>query len=256
MVDHAKTAPSGLAHSDPDQLVLHQYQVSPFAAKVRRCLYYKGVDFEVVNYGLAGMRKIRKLNPRAKAPILEHRGELIPDSTDIVRYLDKIYPDKPVIPNNAADSALAHVLEDWADESLYFYDLTMRSWPNNANLLADDLVMADSGLAKKFFHRIIPSALARQAHGQGTGRKDRDAVCADADRHFQAIVALVEQSGWLVASRLSIADIAVASMCTVLERAEEAKACMETYPILVAWRERVDEATLPGDTPRDQRALV
>ena len=239
-----------------DKPLLHQYRVSPFAAKVRRCLYYKGVDFEVVDYGLTGMRKIRKLNPRAKAPILEHRGRLIPDSTDIVRYLDVTYPDKPVIPASDADAALAHVLEDWADESLYFYDLTMRSWPNNATLLADDLVMSDTGIAKRFFHRIIPGALAKQAHGQGTGRKERAAVCEDAERHFQAIDTLVTESGWLAGGQLSIADIAVASMCTVLERAEEAKASMENYPTLMAWRERVDAQTLPDGTPGDQRALV
>ena len=42
--------------------VIHQYQVSPFAAKVRRVMYYKGIDFDVVNYGLSGAGKIKKIN--------------------------------------------------------------------------------------------------------------------------------------------------------------------------------------------------
>lgn len=236
--------------------VLHQYQVSPFAAKVRRCLYYKGVEFSVVNYGLTGYGKIKKLNSRSKAPVLEHAGKIIPDSTDIVRYLDTAFPDKSVIPAAGDQRALAHIMEEWADESLYFYDLTMRSWPNNASLLADDLVREDRGMVRKVLYRVAPSIIARQAHAQGTGRKDREAVCEEVTRHFRAIERLVCDRPWLVGEVLSIADISVVSMLTVLDRAEEARTRMADFPALLAWRERVDTETLPTGTPPDQRALA
>lgn len=236
--------------------LLHQYQVSPFSAKVRRCLYYKEVAFETANYGLGGVRKIKKLNPRSKAPVLEHRGRMIPDSTDIIRYLESVYPQKPVIPQDRDQFALAHILEDWADESLYFYDLTMRSWPHNASLLADDLVIEDTGLIKKLFHRLAPGLIARQAHGQGIGRKNPEAVCAEMAEHFNSINTMVTGADWLVGDSLSIADIAIVSMCTVLERAAEAKALMNEQPELLAWRERVDQVTLPAGTAADQKALV
>lgn len=242
--------------AEPDKPILHQYQVSPFSAKVRRCLYHKGVEFEVVNYGLAGMGKIKKLNPRAKAPVLEHGGRFIPDSTDIIRHLESVYPEKPLIPSDDHEFALAHILEDWADESLYFYDLTMRSWPNNAGLLTEDLLLEDRGLARLFFRPLIPKLIAKQASGQGIGRKDRAAVCAEVKEHFNALNSIISDQDWLVGDGLSIADIAVASMCTVLERAEEAREAMSALPDLMAWRERVDAATLPPDTPADQRALV
>jgi glutathione S-transferase len=67
---------------------------------------------------------------------------------------------------------------------------------------------------------------------------------------------LVSQGDWLVGEQLSIADIAVVSMCTVLERAEEANAMMKALPALMAWRQRVDDATVPANTPDDQKALV
>ncbi len=235
---------------------LHQFQVSPFAAKVRRVMYYKGIDFDVVNYGLTGAGKIKKLNPRGKAPFLEHRGEIIPDSTDIISYLEKHYIDKPVIPSDPIFKAQTHILEDWADESLYFYDLTMRSWPNNAQSLADDLLLEDSGLMEKIFRAIIPKAIAKQASSQGVGRKEHSAVCDEVGEHFNAINVLVSNNDWLVGEQLSIADISVVSMCTVLERAEEARAMMEKLPQLMAWRERVDNKTLPANTPANQKALV
>jgi glutathione S-transferase len=236
--------------------VIHQYQVSPFSAKVRRCLHYKEVAFEVVNYGLRGSGKIKKLNPRSKAPVLVHGSKIVPDSTDIIRYLESIYPRNPVIPTDPAQCAMAHVLEDWADESLYFYDLTMRCWPNNAALLAEDLLLEDKGLFKKLLRPLIPKLIGKQAHGQGIGRKENAAVCAEVGEHFKAINNLLEGRQWLVGDSLSVADIAVASMCTVLERAEEANSMMAALPDLMAWRERVDAATLPEGTPAKEKALV
>ena len=236
--------------------VLHQYQLSPFAAKVRRCLYFKGVAFDTVNYGLSGVRKIKKLNPRAKAPFMVHGGRMIADSTDIIRYLEKTYPEKRLIPVDARLSAQASLVEDWADESLYFFDLTMRSWPNNSALLTEDLLLEDKGIMRRLFQPLIPRIIARQAYGQGTGRKDRESVCREIEEHFRSIEILVKDTGWLVGDHLSVADIAVASMCTVLDRAEEAGALMGRAPALLDWRERVDDLTLPQGTPADQRALV
>ena len=241
---------------DKGQPILHQYQVSPFAAKVRRVMYYKGIDFSAKNYGLTAAGKIKKISPTGKAPILEHDGQFIVDSTDIIRYLEKLSPQNPVFPEYPVLKAQAHIMEDWADESLYFYDLTMRCWPNNSDLLADDLLLEDKGLMKKFLHGVIPKAIGKQAKAQGIGRKDKEIVCREVAVHFESINALVSEQQWLVGQQLSIADISVISMCTVLERAEEARAMMEALPALMDWRSRVDEKTLPANTPIDQKALV
>ncbi len=238
------------------ELILHQYQVSPFAAKVRRVLYYKGLEFSVRNYGISGAGKIKKLNPTGKAPILEHNGQLIPDSTDIIRYIESLSADKPVIPLDSLIKSQSHIMEDWADESLYFYDLTMRSWPNNSGLLADDILLEDKGLFKKVMRPLIPKALIKQASAQGIGRKDKATVCAEVKEHFEAINSIVYNSDFLCGETLCIADIAVVSMCTVLERAEESRAMMEALPALMEWRHRVDALTLPENTPADQKALI
>jgi glutathione S-transferase len=239
-----------------DTLVLHQYQVSPFAAKVRRCLYFKQVRFAVKNYGLSDVGKVRKLSAAGKAPVLEHDGRMIADSSDIIRHLEQCFPDQPVYPADARARALAHVFEDWADESLYYYDLTMRSWPGNAGWLADDLVREDSGLTRRLFHYLAPKIIGKQARDQGTGRKPVAAVCRDVARHFEAIDALVANDSWLVGDGPGIADISVVSMLTVLDRAREARAMMADYPSLGDWRARVDALTLPEGTPEDDRALV
>jgi glutathione S-transferase len=101
--------------------------------------------------------------------------------------------------------------------------------------------------------RAIPKFVRKTASAQGIGRKDPATVCAEVEAHFDALVDLLGAGDWLVGDHLSVADIAVASMCTVLERAEEAAAMMRQRSALMAWRERVDTATFaPGTAPEDR----
>jgi glutathione S-transferase len=237
------------------EFILHQYQVSPFAAKVRRVCYYKALPFVTRNYGLTAFSAIRKISPSGKLPALQAGEQLIIDSTDIVAFLDEL-PGKRVLPSDPLLRAQAHILEDWADESLYFYDLTMRTWPHNAGWLADDLTMEESPLMKRLFRRLIPGAIAKQARAQGVAKKSQPEVCRDVARHFDALDGLLTAGDFLLGSTLSIADIAVVSMCTVLDRADESREMMAARPALGAWRQRVDELTLPAGTPAEQRALV
>jgi glutathione S-transferase len=238
-------------------VIVHQYRVSPFAAKVRRACYYKGISFETRNLSTADMGAIKKMSSSGKTPVLEHKGQFIIDSTDIIRYLDQAYDGRRLIPEDPLARAQAHIFEDWADESLYFYDLTMRSWPNNARLLGEDLVMDEKKTwRKKLLRPLMPKLIAKQAAPQGIARKSREVVCREAALQFDAIEAITGQQDYLVGKELSVADIAVVSMCTVLERAEEARDLMEARPALMAWRERIDSATLPAGTEPGQRALV
>ena len=236
-------------------MILHQYQVSPFAAKVRRVCYYKNLPFETHNFGLTKLSQVKKISPSGKLPALEVGGRVIVDSTDIVAFLEELGGES-VFPSDPARRALAHIIEDWADESLYFYDIAMRTWPHNVDWLAEDLTLEESGLLKSIFRRLIPGAILKQARGQGIARKSQAEVCRDVERHFDAIVALLADGEFLLGSSLSIADIAVACMCTVMERAQEGREMMAARPTLEAWRERVDTLTLPQATATVDKALI
>jgi glutathione S-transferase len=139
---------------------------------------------------------------------------------------------------------LAHILEDWADESLYFFDVTMRNWPQNRRWFIDDLLRHETGWSRGVMARLIPGALKKVAVNQGTGRKSESVVCADLARHYDSLEALLDGKDWLVGDRIGIADIAVRSMVFVLDRTIEAKALHAARPLMTAWSARVDAATL------------
>jgi glutathione S-transferase len=209
----------------------------------------------VKNYAVADGSKIRKtISPSGKTPVLDHAGERIVDSTAILRYLEQHFPTPPILPADPALRAQAHIIEDWADESFFFYDLTMRGWSNNVEWLKRDVLSHDSGLFRWLMGRLLPKFFKKATQAQGIGRKDPALVCEEVEAHFDAIIDLLGDRSWLVGEHLTVADIAVASMCTVIERAEEAAAMMQARPLLMAWRERVDTATFYAGTVAAERA--
>lgn len=226
------------------QITIYQYEISPFSDKVRRVLKLKGLDYDVDEVLISKAKKWKSVSPTLKFPALRYDNKVIVDSTNIISFLDEQHPSPRLIPQDAKSRALTHILEDWADESLYFYDLAIRSKQNNVALLIDDLIRYEKGLTKKIFEYIIPKAANKIAHVQGLGRKDNDTLSQEIRNHFSAINTLLSDSEYLCGPEISIADIAVASMIYVLVRAEEPAAMLPEFGHILAWRKRVDAMTL------------
>jgi glutathione S-transferase len=229
-------------------ITLYQFEISPYADKVRRALRWKGLDFETHEIRLTRRNRYRQLSPTGKFPVIVHDGQTIVDSTDILRFLDARFPEKPLRPDDPRDAALATILEDWADESLYFFDLTMRPWPQNRAWFVNDLLAHEPpGLVRTLLAGAIPGAIAKLAKSHGLGRKSEATVVADLAALYDALETLVSGADWLAGPRLSGADLSVRAMVNVLDRTVEAAALRKTRPALDAWCRRVDaEAPAEG----------
>lgn len=227
-------------------MTLWQHQISPYADKVRRVMHFKGIEFAVREVMLMETPKLKSVSASGKFPVLEVAGKFIIDSTDICDFLETEHPAKPLSPEEPRDAALSCLLEDWADESLYFYDLTMRSWPQNIEWLLDDLLIHQPpGFANKMLRKMIPKRMVKNTKVQGVGRKDQSTVVRDITRLFEAVDTLIQTNKWLIGDEMSRADIAVRSMTLVINRAVEGRAALDALPKLRAWEARVDKLTLP-----------
>lgn len=226
-------------------MILYQYEISPFCDKVRRVLNLKGVPFEVDNISLAqtAAGRLKKLNPAGKVPVLEMDGEYFCDSTDIIEAIEARHPEPPLVPEDPRDRALVHVLEDWADESLYFYEVYLRfALPQNARHWAAQAAKEDGALMRRLGSVLIPKALSKLAREQGVGRKPATAVLQDLHRHFQSLEQLLE-GNWLVGESITLADIAVYVQCHCIAVTPEGQAALAPFRRVTEWMKRVEAAT-------------
>ena len=229
-------------------LRLHQFEISPFCDKVRRILHVKGQPYEVVEVPLVqSMRRIPQVNPIGKLPCLEHDGRRVADSTDIARYLEETFPSPPLLPADPRERALCHVLEDWADESLYFYEMALRfTVPANARRFVPVLLAHDPPWFRRVAAGLVPTLMRRTTRAQGVGRKPREMQLADVERHLEALNGMLGDGAWLVGGGLTLADVSVFAQLACIAATEEGADALARWPRVAAWLERVDQATAPG----------
>jgi glutathione S-transferase len=226
-------------------ITLYQFEISPFCDKIRRVLNWKKQPYEVHEVTLwQALTQVKRLNPVGKLPCIEHDGRFVADSSDIALYLEERFPTPPLLPADPVQRAHCHVLEDWADESLYFYEMRLRfGEPHNAKRWLPVLSAHDSAWFRALAPRILPRVFSRQLGQQGLGRKPTPAVVADVERHVKALAVLLDQGDFLVGSSLSIADIAVFVQLFCIRGSDEGAAALEKEPIVLRWMGRVDDLT-------------
>src|SRR5664279_4024976 len=108
------------------EIVLHQWEISPFCGKVRRILEHKGLGYQTVNYNGLRARKAAGLSKPGTLPVIDYDGQRVQDSTDIAEFLEQKHPTPALYPSDPTQRAQAHFWEDWADESLYWFELYLR----------------------------------------------------------------------------------------------------------------------------------
>jgi len=223
-------------------ITLYQFLSSPLCEKARRILAYKGIEYKIHEVDRTKTEELTHVSPFGKFPAMEHDGEAICDSTDIAYFLEEKYPEKPLIPSDPLMAAQAHIIEDWADESLYFYEITMRvSWEHNARNNLQKLM--ETMPPEVTEEQGLELALGFSQHvstTQGIGRKTREQVCADVERHLKALSAILSETDWLVGNNISLADIAVISQLNCLIPTVEVTEAIKLYPNIIEWMERVD----------------
>lgn len=200
-------------------IVLHQWSISPFCGKVRRILEHKGLAYEIVDYNGLKARKASGLSGAGKLPVLDYDGERIQDSSDIAVFLEARHPEKPIFPADPELRARAHFWEDWADESLFWFEVHQRFMYKEARLeAAKALTEGRSGLERVLIGRAVKRIYTKKLAAQGLGRLTTERVEQKLLGHVDMLEVLLGKRRWLVGDDRTIADIAVASQLAEIVR--------------------------------------
>ncbi|HUP92952.1 MAG TPA: glutathione S-transferase family protein [Solimonas sp.] len=223
------------------KVVLHQWEMSPFCNKARRCLKHKGVAYTVVDYNGLLARKAGGLSQAGKLPVLEWDGERIQDSAAIARFLDTKIPEHPLYPDEPQALAAARLWEDWAGQSLYFYEIYFRMLDPVPRERALDLIAAGRPKWERFvLSEVFKRRYPKKLKAQGLAAYPRAEVERRFFENLGNIEALLDGRNYLAGLVLSIGDISVAAQLDELLRTcDELRPKILALPRLKAWLERV-----------------
>ncbi len=213
-------------------LLLHQYDTSPFSEKVRKILAHKRLAWGAVEQPsimpkpdllplTGGYRRI---------PVLQIGADVWCDTQAIVRVLERLHPSPTIHPGHSAATTQAWNM--WADRLLFMPVVAA--------------VFADIG-------ELVPPAFIEDRSKMMPGRSFADIPkqAPHAREQIRALVATLEHQlsdgrPWLLGDAFSLADAAVHHPLWFLRVAPRAHALLDGFPRVAAWRSRV-EALGEGD---------
>lgn len=224
---------------------------SPPCGKAQMALRFKRQRFTIRS--LMSPSQVKKINPRGRVPFLRIDGQTFPDSSELAAELDRRFPDPPLAPSDPARAAEARLLEDWVDDTLYWYLVYLR-WivPDNWALFVEEIFAVLPApvrwLAPRFARREVRARLA----GQGTGGKPEAVVRAELEQALDDIALRLGDQPFLQGGQPTLADIAV---CAFVDQVRvpaltpRIAAAADARTALVAWSERVHRHAAPATAP-------
>jgi glutathione S-transferase len=166
-------------------MILYGAPVSPFVRKVLAYAAERGITLELVPVGIGDPNPdFVAVSPFKKMPALKDGDFGISDSSAIIAYLEAKFPDGALIPADPQD----HARTVWFDE------------------FADTI--ATSAIGPIFFNMVIAPNFLKQAGDQAVIDNAKANLVPPVCDYLEQIM---PASGFLVADKLTLADIAVAS---------------------------------------------
>ena len=119
------------------EINLYQYPISPFSEKVRRVLTYKHLKWQPIDCHYEDKTNLLAVTKGAwtRVPVLEWNGEVVYNSADIIKWLDRKVQAHPVIPDDAR--GLIEIIDNWSDNT-FFVPILMLTIPPLLEGVGDD----------------------------------------------------------------------------------------------------------------------
>jgi glutathione S-transferase len=249
--------PSRPAHSRVRKLPIAMIEifgppVSPFVVKIIAAADYKGLSY--THQADVSVRDLSRLNPvTQKIPVVRFDGEVVFDSTSILRRFDQVQPTPALLSADATIAAQQRMLEDWSDESFYWYGQALRwSTENEDRTIAQNSRFVPAPL-RPFAKPLLRRLVGKQPRAQGLGRLPYDMLLAELGERLDDLTLLLGKQAFFFSDRPSVADFAIYGVFSTGLEEEVTPDFAEQVSqraALVDWRKRVEETTRLGGESR------
>lgn len=201
-------------------LELYQFEISQYCEKVRFILDYKGLDYRKVEVtpGMGQWDLFQKSGQR-QVPVLKDGDTYIPDSTEIALYLERKYPEKPIIPSTPKKKGFCLALEEWADESIATKGRKALIGALNKNQSFRTSILPNDtpDMVKTLIGAVPGNVLDILGSGVGMGGDAVKAAEASLKQDLEALCLILSDSPYLLGDTPTLADFAVAGLSIILK---------------------------------------
>lgn len=191
---------------------IHGVNASPFVRKVRVAMAEKGLEYDLEPVMPIGVSdEFKKLSPLGKIPVYQDGDFVLPDSSCIIAYLERLHPEPHLYPVDDQDYGQALFFEEFGDTRL-----------------VDELTTV-------FFQRVVRSKIMKQEPDEARVEHSLKELVPPL---FDFLEQKVSDSDGIVGGRFSIADIGICSPFVNFHHAGES---VDTgrWPRLAAYLEHV-----------------
>ncbi|MBD2021548.1 glutathione S-transferase family protein [Leptolyngbya sp. FACHB-36] len=196
-------------------LELYQFELSEYAEKVRLLLDYKGLPYRKIEVtpGIGQLELIRMSGQR-QVPVLKDGTQVIADSTAIAEYLDRTYPDRPIIPHEPKLRGLCLLIEQWADESIGLNARKAMVGALNQNQSFRTAFLPNSipDIVRTIIGAVPNEVLGVLGEGVGFGADTVKSANDALKRDLASLCFILREQPYLVTDHPTLADFAVAGL--------------------------------------------
>lgn len=201
-------------------LELYQFELSQYSEKVRLILDYKGLPYRKIEVAPGvGQLEIFSMTGQRQVPVLKDGNTTIADSTAIAKYLDREYPNPPLIPSDPKQRGLCLLIEEWADTSIGIKSrkALFSGLKESQNLRTSLLPTTTPDFIKTLIGSVPREVLDVFGLGVGYSQEIVQSAINDIKQDLEALTLLLQNSPYLVGDSPCLADFAVAGLSLLLK---------------------------------------
>ncbi len=219
-----------------DQLILHQYAMSPFSEKVRAILSYKDLPWTAVEIPVIMPKPdlVALTGGYRRTPVLQIGANIYCDSPLIAEVLERLAPSPALYPPESAGTA--RILAQWADSTLFWTVIAYCFQPEGVDGILGQLTPEQR-------QAFITDRIAYRPKLPRMHAAEATASLLLYLRRFETM--LIDDRVWLLGSAGSIADFSVYHCLWFVRRAGPLAAIIDEFPHVAAWYERMKRYSQP-----------
>ncbi|MGL4879672.1 MAG: glutathione S-transferase family protein [Waterburya sp.] len=201
-------------------LELYQFELSQYSEKVRLILDYKQLEYRKIEVtpGVGQIELMQKSGNR-QVPVLKDGSTYVADSTDIALYLERKYPERPIIPSDPLAKGQCLLIEEWADASIGIKGrkALIGALNQNQNFRTAILPANTPDLLKTAIGAIPGELLDVLGTGVGFGGEAVKEAKKSLTQDLEALCLILQNQPYLTGDTPTLADLAVAGLSIILK---------------------------------------